>query len=378
MNSQFSRVREWMNENNVASLVITDPANQFYLSGFKALIYSRPILLIIDHETSAFILPSLEEKHAEAEAEVDNLYAYYETPEMAGGNASNDPTELLQQVLKQKHGPGETIAFDLSYASARLVMDVKEVGFNVADASKRIQTLRYRKNPQEMETMKEAGKLVEVAVDKSIRTAAEGVTELEVDAAGNAELFAETAREYPNASLDLTVMTPSGPVRSVMPHVFSNTRKLEEGDVAIHTRQVGLNGYRAELERTFVVGKASDRQKEAFHVMVRAQEAALKMIKPGVQAKEIDLAARKVITEAGLEEYAIHRVGHAIGVSSHEEPHIRFDNSLELEEGMAFCIEPGIYIPGVGGFRHSDTVIITADGYELITEYPRDLKRLTI
>lgn len=161
-----------------------------------------------------------------------------------------------------------------------------------------------------------------------------------------------------------------------MPHVFSNTRKLQKGDIVIHSRQVALNGYRAELERTVVLGGLTDEQNNAFEAARAAQQAAVDFIRPGVTAAEVDDVSRQILKKAGFGDYAIHRVGHGIGISVHEEPSLRFDNNLVLEEGMVFTIEPGIFIPGVGGFRHSDTVVLTKNGNRLITEYPRDLPDL--
>ncbi len=375
-NHRISRVREWMRKHQVSSAIITNPAHQFYLSGFKALIYSRPILFIIGHEETAYILPGLEEQHAQAEAKVDKLYVYHEYPDKSGD--MNDPSVLLQSHLKTNDEQGAVLAADLAYTPAKLAEELKVSGFDIIDAGSFIMNMRYKKDDRELEMIRQAGKLAETAVRESLGAVKAGVSELEIDAAGNAALFAETASNYPDATLDLTVMSPSGSVRSNMPHVFSNNRRLENGDVVIHSRQVGLNGYRAELERTFIVGDASEKQIKAFKAMAEAQEAALQAVRPGTQAKAIDLAARKVLAAHGFDKYAIHRIGHAIGISSHEEPYLRFDNTLELEEGMVFCIEPGIYIPGIGGFRHSDTVIVTADGYELITTYPGDLASLTL
>ena len=204
------------------------------------------------------------------------------------------------------------------------------------------------------------------------------MTEIEIDAKGNAALFEETSRRFPDATLDFLVMSPSGVERSVMPHVFSNTRVLQHGDVLIHSRQVSLNGYRVELERTVILGEPTAEQRKAFQAAIDAQQAALEAIKPGITAAEVDRVAREWIEKAGYGEFFIHRTGHGIGISPHEKPYLRFDNDLVLQEGMAFTIEPGIYIPGVGGFRHSDTVILIADGSRLITDYPRDMERLIL
>jgi len=172
-------------------------------------------------------------------------------------------------------------------------------------------------------------------------------------------------------------MSPLGLARVLMPHVLSSTRKFQKGDICIHSRAVGLNGYHAECERTFFIGKPSNsKQEHAFNIIVEAQRAAIDFIRPGVMAKDVDLIARKIIQKAGYGEYAIHRVGHAIGLGAHEKPYLRYDNDLVLQEGMVFSIEPGIYIPSVGAFRHSDTVVLTRSGSKLITEYPRELEKL--
>ncbi|MGE5704291.1 MAG: M24 family metallopeptidase, partial [Clostridia bacterium] len=225
---------------------------------------------------------------------------------------------------------------------------------------------------------RQAGKLVSMAVMSSLAEVKAGISELEMDHYGNKAVLQEVSRLYPDAVVALGVMSPSGVERTLLPHVFSNTRKLEHGDVVIHTRQLSLNGYIAECERTFFVGEASERQKEAFAVMVAAQQAALATIKAGVPMSEVDRAARTLIQQAGFGEYAIHRTGHSIGLAPHEPPFFRFDEHAPLQEGMVFTVEPGFYVPGIGGFRHSDTVIITKDGYEMITEGPRDLETLTL
>jgi Xaa-Pro dipeptidase len=103
----------------------------------------------------------------------------------------------------------------------------------------------------------------------------------------------------------------------------------------------------------------------------------LDFIKPGVTAAEVDEVSRNILNKEGFADYFIHRVGHGIGISAHEEPSLRFDNDLILKENMVFTIEPGIFIPGVGGFRHSDTLILTKNGGRRVTEYPSELEDLT-
>jgi Xaa-Pro dipeptidase len=373
VSNRLSALRHFMTEKNVDAVVVTSPDNQFYYSGFKALIYSRPIYFVITPYETAYIVPGLEEEHAHAEANVDRVFVYYEHPEKEV--EGKDATQALLNYLNTVNGL-KKLGTEFVNTPLHLCNAFENSGWSLTDTSTFIAKQRAVKDEHELSVMREAGRLVSLALSSSLAIAKEGVTELELDNAGTSALFEEVSRVHPNATLDLLVMSPSGPVRSIMPHVFSNTRKLQNGDVIIHSRQVALNGYRAECERTFMIGEPTDQAKHAFEIAVEAQSAALAAIKAGVTMKEVDGAARRIIQKAGYGEYSIHRTGHSIGISVHELPSLRFDEEGILEENMAFSIEPGIYIPGVGGFRHSDTIIVTKDGYELITEYPSEVKEL--
>ena len=146
--------------------------------------------------------------------------------------------------------------------------------------------------------------------------------------------------------------------------------------MVIHVRKPSNNGYLAELERTFFIGKPSPEAERAFKAMVEAQETVIQAIRPGVTSQEMDKLGRDVLRKYGYEEYAIHRIGHGQGLGRHEEPFLIFNSTLVLQEGMVFTVEPGIYIPGLGGFRHSDTLIITKDGCENTTDFRREFSEM--
>ncbi len=370
---RINRLKEIMREKNISAVFVFNPDHQFYLTGFKALIYSRPIIFYISEEKTTLIVPGLEETHAKDSTNLEEVLVYYEHP--SDDQAVTSHSKHVTTLLKQSPNSAK-IGVDLSFIPGEMLQFIQDLGYQVVDIGQTIYKMRFIKDNEEISMLEQAGQLVNLAVSKSLAQIREGITEMEIDAAGNAALFEAVATQYPNAVIDVVVMSPSGVKRSVMPHVFSNTRKIENGDVIIHSRQVGLNGYRAELERTVMVGKPTLEQQKAFQAAIEAQQRAIDFIKPGVTLSEVDGVARKVFEKAGLEKYAIHRTGHGIGVSAHEAPFLRYDHHDVIEEGMAFSIEPGIYIPGVGGFRHSDTVLITSSGCRLITEYPRDLESL--
>lgn len=370
---RLATLREYMKENNIDFSIIIHPDNQHYFSGFFVRNYSRPIILVIEQEKTTLIVPGLERKHAFSKAYTDEIKVYYEHPEMAMEGSSH--LDFLQTIFKQY--PANTkVGIETNSMTVSLAKLLENCGFTISDIGEKITTMRMVKDQLEIEALMGAGELVSLALRESLKHAKAGISEVELDSFGNNALFEEATKKYPNAALSFRVMSPSGLNRSEMPHVFSNTRVLEDKEIIIHSRHVTLHGYMAELERTFFIGSPTPQQEEVFNIMVEAQEAAMKVLGPGVKAKEVDKAAREIIQKAGYGEYFIHRTGHGLGLSVHEGPYLRFDSDLELREGMVVSIEPGIYIPNVGGFRHSDTLIVTKDGSKNITHHSRELKDL--
>jgi Xaa-Pro dipeptidase len=363
-------LRSFMDDNRIDLSIIVQPDNQYYLCGFKAITYSRPVILTVSNDTANLIIPALEEEHAAEEARVNNAYIYYEHPEKEKIGKSH--IDHLNKIIS-KFSKGIKVGVEFSFIPLEMADYLKKYGFALINIGNKIIEMRSIKDDNEVNILVNAGKIVSLGVKESLKYAAEGISEIEFDRIGHRVIYETSAREYPNLSIDVFGMTVSGTSRSLMPHLFSSTRKFKKGDVIIHSRQVGLNGYLAECERTFFIGQPTSKLKDIFKIVVEAQRAALDFIKSGIPAREVDIIARTIIQKAGYGDYAIHRIGHGIGLGGHELPYLRYDNDLVLKEGMAFCIEPGVYIPGVGGIRHSDTVILTKNGSNLITDYPRDL-----
>lgn len=139
-----------------------------------------------------------------------------------------------------------------------------------------------------------------------------------------------------------------------------------------------INGYAAECERTFFIGQPTKDDEEMFHHMQKARNEALSIVRPGVRASDVDTVARTYMDQHGLMDRLLHRTGHGVGLRNHEGPYIAEGSNEILEENMVITIEPGIYIEGIGGYRHSDTIRVTKDGYEVLTTFPTDLANMTI
>ena len=167
-------------------------------------------------------------------------------------------------------------------------------------------------------------------------------------------------------------------LRSAWAHAVAHNIEFQPGDVLISETGVPVWGYIAELERTMVIGEPTDRVRWLFDHMMGARQAAFDAIVPGATSADVDGAVNAYIERHDLKQYWRQHVGHGTGLRGHEAPFIDIGVLTPLEPGMVFTVEPGVYDPEVGGFRHSDTVAVTEDGYDLLTEYPDDLESLII
>ena len=187
------------------------------------------------------------------------------------------------------------------------------------------------------------------------------------------------ARYYPLGQVGASAIFRGqiGP-NSALPHAVNINAVMHEGDTLVTGAGAGVGGYGSELERTMFLGEPSSEQVTYFHHMVALQDVALSALRPGIACSEVDRAVRAEYESRGLTSYWLHHVGHAMGLLGHEAPFLDIGDSTIIEPGMVFCVEPGLYVSGLGGFRHSDTVVITDAGFEFITYYPRQLEDLII
>ncbi|MFJ2503873.1 M24 family metallopeptidase [Microbacterium sp. NPDC087592] len=226
---------------------------------------------------------------------------------------------------------------------------------------------RMIKDAEEIAELRRAGDAIDAVHRRVPEWLRAGRTEREVAADIAEAIVAEGHRTVE------FVIVGSGP-NGADPHHEVSDRMIEEGDVVVVDIGGAVpSGYNSDSTRTYVVGSPDPEAAERIAVLVRAQQAAVDAVRPGATAAQVDAAARDVLTAAGLGEAFLHRTGHGIGVSVHEEPYIAPGNDLVLREGMAFSIEPGIYFAGAWGARIEDIVIVTADGGERLNVAPHDL-----
>jgi Xaa-Pro dipeptidase len=222
----------------------------------------------------------------------------------------------------------------------------------------------------EIGAMRQAVKIAERALAATLPKIRAGMTEREVAA----ELVVQTLRAGSDADLPFAPIVASGP-NSALPHAFVTDRVIQPGDLLTLDWGAATRGYFADLTRTFAIGGEMDPELKKIYELVKGANAAGKAAaKPGVTCASVDAAARKVIADAGYGEFFTHRVGHGLGLEGHEEPSMHGRNEMRLEAGMTFTVEPGLYLPGRGGVRIEDDVVVTADGCESLSTYPRELQ----
>ena len=227
--------------------------------------------------------------------------------------------------------------------------------------------LRMIKDPAEIDALRAAGAAIDrvhARVPEFLKT---GRTEAQVAADITDAIVAE------GHSAAAFVIVGSGP-NGADPHHECSDRELQAGDIVVVDIGGPVEpGYNSDCTRTYSIGEPDPAIAQQYAVLQRAQAAAVAAVRPGVTAEQVDAAARDVLAAAGLAEYFVHRTGHGIGLSVHEEPYIVAGNNLPLAEGMAFSVEPGVYLPGRWGARIEDIVIVTADGVLPVNERPHDL-----
>jgi Xaa-Pro aminopeptidase len=227
--------------------------------------------------------------------------------------------------------------------------------------------LRMIKDPAEIDALRTAGAAIDRVHSRVPEFLKAGRTEAEVAADITKAIVAE------GHSSVAFVIVGSGP-NGADPHHECSDRELQTGDIVVVDIGGPVEpGYNSDCTRTYSIGEPDPEIAEQYAVLQRAQAAAVAAVRPGVTAEQVDAAARDVLAEAGLGEFFVHRTGHGIGLSVHEEPYIVAGNSLPLAEGMAFSVEPGVYLPGRWGARIEDIVIVTADGALPVNDRPHDL-----
>ncbi len=374
-------------EQNWTGAVLFDSINILYFTGFAFIPTERPIVFVLSAAGErAMYVPRLEVEHAKSSTELDRIDHYLEYP------GETHPAAGLKQMLAAMGmiQEGRILGADndgypwiLGYEGPALS---NSTGMKIANAQAAINRMQAVKSEAELALIRESCKWGHLAHVLLQRYTAVNVTET-------------YASQRASMEATLTMMDAIGPLYRAMsmwssgpgagyrgqigrnaaiPHALANNITFQPGDVLVTGAGCPMWGYNSELERTMFVGEPNGRQQEMFANMKAAQEVAFAAMKPGARCCDVDTVVRGYYEKQNLMPAWKHHTGHAIGLRYHEGPFLDTGDDTVLQPGMVFTVEPGFYASDLGGFRHSDTVAITADGIEIMTYYPRDWQSLVI
>ncbi|MFI0464584.1 M24 family metallopeptidase [Saccharopolyspora sp. 5N102] len=279
-----------------------------------------------------------------------------------------DPHAMVADLARRGGAPSRLAVADVMPALHTIPLRAALPDAEQVLAGTVLRELRMRKDAAEIEALRKAGAAIDRVHARMAEFLKAGRTEAEVGADISAAIIEEGHTEV------AFVIVGSGP-NGASPHHDVSDRVIERGDVVVV--DIGgpiAEGYNSDCTRTYSVGEPAQADvRETYAVLEAAQRAAVEAVRPGATAESIDAAAREPIAAAGFGEYFVHRTGHGIGLDVHEEPYIVGGNAAPLEPGIAFSVEPGIYLPGRWGARIEDIVIVTEDGVESVNNQPHEL-----
>lgn len=352
---KLQKLREEMQARELEALLITSSYNLRYITGFTG--SSGMAFVTKDH--ALFI--------------TDFRYTEQAGKQAVGFDVIQADKGLPQEVAAQAGKLGvKSVAFEQDHVTYTAFKQYEELfEAELTPVSGIIEKIRMFKTPEEIEILKAAAKIADDTYEYICTFIKPGMTELEVS--NELEFY---MRKQGATSSSFDIIVASG-IRSALPHGVATDKVIETGDMVTMDFGALYQGYISDITRTVAVGEPSEKMKEVYDIVLKAQELGVEKIGPNMTGIEADAIARDYIKEKGYGEAFGHSTGHGIGMEVHEAPGLSFRSETKLEPGMAVTIEPGIYLPGVGGVRIEDDIMITESGNERLTHSSKELRILT-
>lgn len=348
---KLAKLREALKENGLDALLVTNPYNRRYMTGFTG----SAGVAVVSAEDAVFI--------------TDFRYTEQAAKQVQGFRIVKHEKTIIEEVANQvKEMKIKTLGFEkdnVSFGTYELYND--KVDAELKAVSGIVEKLRMVKTADEIEILQQAAKIADDAFAHICTFIKPGVTELEVS--NELEMF---MRKQGATSSSFDTIVASGE-RGALPHGVASDKVIQSGELVTLDFGALYNGYISDITRTVAVGEPSEQLKEIYEVTLAAQVLALEKIKPGMTGIEADAIARDYIKSKGYGDAFGHSTGHGIGLEVHEGPALSFRSETVLVPNMTVTVEPGIYLPGIGGVRIEDDIIITEDGNVRLTHSPKEL-----
>lgn len=348
---KLRRLRDQFDEQNIDAILITNPVNRRYITNFTG---SSGVALIT--KTEQYLITDFRYiEQAKKQAENFTIIRHERDIE-------DEINRLLDKLNVSRLGFEEEY---ITYAKYRKYDNLFSV--QLMPVNNLIESIRLIKTDEEINIIKKAAKIADLAFEHILKYIKPGITE--IDVATELEYF---MRKQGASSSSFDIIVASG-WRSALPHGVASTKVIEEGELVTLDFGAIYDGYVSDITRTIAVGKISDELTKIYHIVKEAQQKGLDGIKPKMTGKEADALTRDYIEEQGYGEFFGHSTGHGIGLEVHEGPALSPRSETILEKNMVVTVEPGIYVPNVGGCRIEDDIVITEHGNERLTYSTKEL-----
>ncbi|UOF89924.1 Xaa-Pro peptidase family protein [Fodinisporobacter ferrooxydans] len=351
------RLAQWIADQAIAGVIVTNPRHIYYLSGFLIDPHERFVCLALSADGQAtVVVPALEAEKAGGFFKDTEMFCY-----------KDGDTDIIPGYLQHWNGRGIALEFDTLTVQRCQTLQGFWPDSRFVDVSAAFSKLRLYKDEAEIALLEEACQTADYAVEIARKSIAAGVSELDVIAEIEYQLKKRGVSGMSFATMVL------GGEQAANPHGVPSKRAFRTGELVIVDLGTIHAGYCSDITRTFAVGDISADLQKQYEVVYRAQAKGLETVQAGLPLRNVDIATRNVIAEEGYGPYFVHRTGHGLGMEIHEPPYVHEKAEEQIENGMAFTIEPGVYIPKIAGVRIEDTVVVQAGKGRALTRYPKEL-----
>jgi Xaa-Pro dipeptidase len=365
--SRILRLASLLNKSPLDMIVLNPGPTMVYITGLQFHLMERPTLFILSSQgKAAMILPELEILKIKATLPDMECFTYNDNPGIWGTVIKTAFTGYQLSSPRIGIEPNRMRYLELNF----IQQSVQAPQFSSVEPL--ISSMRIQKDQTEIKMMHTAVDIAQQALKNTLPLIKIGMSEKSIAA----ELTINMLRAGSDPELPFPPIVSSGP-NSANPHAEPSDRKIQAGDTVVIDWGASHKGYFSDLTRTIAIGTLDEELFTIYEAVKHANHAGRGTAKPGIPAGDVDRSGRKVIVEAGYGHQFTHRIGHGLGLEAHEEPYMFSENEMILIPGMTFTIEPGIYLPGKGGVRIEDDVVITEDGCESLSTMDRDLITLS-
>jgi len=350
-------IRDLLSAEKLDALIIFGLPDMRYLCGFTG----TDGVLLVRGDSSVFLTDSRYIEQAQEQVNADQIHSY-----------TNKLAAVINQLSTWKC---RRVGFDAPAVSVALFNELAGLAKTSLDwcpLSTQLQPLRGIKTTGELVALKAAADLNQKAFAAVLPQIKAGISEIEI--ARELEFALKRLGGEANA---FDFIVASG-LRGALPHGVASDKKIGAGELVTIDFGTRVDGYHSDETVTLAIGKIDRKLRQIFDIVLEAHDSALASIRPGLAICDLDAIARDFISSRGYGEYFGHSLGHGVGLEVHEYPAICSRSEQKLREGMVFTVEPGIYVPGIGGVRIEDTVVVTTDGFECLTSIPKQFKQLSL